>query len=96
MMPLNWNFDGFYFQNKNVQYKNYKILAINIVISKFIKTQYQCPLMGGISVILFKNHFFILLNKINLHTIIYNSLKFQTSITVVKLFIRPYVNLRAI
>ena len=46
--------------------------------------------VGGISAILVKNHFFILLNKFNLHTIIYNSLKFQTSITVVQSFIRPY------
>ena len=48
--------------------------------------------MGGISVILVKNNFFDLLNKYNLHTIIYESLKFQTSITVVQSFIRPYVN----
>ena len=40
--------------------------------------------------------FFILLNKFNLHTIIYDSLKFQTSITVLQSFIRPYVNFRAI
>ena len=55
--------------------------------------------MGGISVILVilvKNHFFILLNKFNLHTIIYHSLKYQISITVVKSFIMPYVNFCAI
>ena len=52
--------------------------------------------IGGISAILVKNHFFILLNKFNLHTIIYNSLKFQTSITLVKPFIKPYVNFCAI
>ena len=52
--------------------------------------------MGGISVILVKNHFFVLLNKFNLHTIIYDSLKFQTSITVVQSFIMPYVNFCAI
>ena len=38
--------------------------------------------MGGISLILVKNHFFILLNQFDLHTIIYDSLMFQTSITV--------------
>ena len=38
--------------------------------------------MGGISVILVKSHSFILLNKFNLNTIIYDSLKFQTSITL--------------
>ena len=48
--------------------------------------------MGVISVILVKNHCLILLNKFNLHTIIYNSLKFQISITAVKSFIRPCVN----
>ena len=47
--------------------------------------------MGGISVILVKNHFFILLKKFNLHTIIYNSLMFHTSITDVQSFIRPYL-----
>ena len=52
--------------------------------------------MGGISGILVKNHCLILLNKFNLHTIIFNSLKFQTSITAVKTFIRPYVNFCAI
>ena len=36
--------------------------------------------MGGISVIWVKNHFFILLNKFNVNTIIYDSLKFQISI----------------
>ena len=39
-----------------------------------------------------KNHFFILLNKFNLHTIIYDSLKFETSITVLQSFIGSYVN----
>ena len=39
--------------------------------------------MGGISVISVKNHFFILLNKFDLHTIIYDSLKFQISVSVV-------------
>ena len=48
--------------------------------------------MGGISVILAKNNFFVLLNKCNLHTIIYYSLKFQTSITALQSFIRPYAN----
>ena len=50
--------------------------------------------MGRISVILVKNHFFnkILLNKFNLNTVIYDSLKFQTSITVVQSFISPYLN----
>ena len=43
-----------------------------------------------------QSHFFILLNKFNLHTIIYNSLKFQSPITVVRSFIRPYVHLCAI
>ena len=52
--------------------------------------------MGGNSVILVKDHFFILLNKSNLHTIIYSSLKFPTSITVVPLFVRSYVNFCAI
>ena len=52
--------------------------------------------MGGISVILVKNHFLILLNKFDLHTIIYDSLKFQTCITVLQSFIRPYVNFCAI
>ena len=52
--------------------------------------------MGGISVILVKNHFLILLNTFKLHTLIYNSLKFQTSITVVQSFIRPHVNFCAI
>ena len=37
--------------------------------------------MGGIKAILLKNHFLILLNKFDLHTIIYDYLKFQTSIT---------------
>ena len=63
------------------------------------RIQYSSPLrgaMGGISVILVKNHFFILLNKFNLHTIIYDSLKFQASITVVQSFIRSYVNFCAI
>ena len=49
--------------------------------------------MGKISVILVKNYFFMLLHKFNLHNLIYNSLKFQTSITNVQSFIRPYVNL---
>ena len=48
--------------------------------------------MGGISVILVKNHFFILLNKFNLHAIMYDSLKFQISITVVQSFSRTYAN----
>ena len=52
--------------------------------------------MGGISVILVKNHFFILLNSFDLLTIIYDSLNFQTSITVLQSFIRPYVNFCAI
>ena len=52
--------------------------------------------VGGISVILVKNHFFILLNKFGEHTITYDSLKFQTSITVLQSFIRTYVNLCAI
>ena len=52
--------------------------------------------MGWISVILVKNHLFILLNKFNLHTIIYDSVKFQTSITDLQSFIRPYVNFYAI
>ena len=52
--------------------------------------------MGGISIILVKNHFFILLNKFNLNTVISDSLKYQTSITVVQSFIKTYVNLCAI
>ena len=44
------------------------------------------------SEILVKNHFFILWNKFNLHTISYDSLKFQTSITVVQSSTRPCVN----
>ena len=43
-----------------------------------------------------KKAFFILLNKFNLHTAIYDSLKFQTSIIVLQSFIRQYVNLCAI
>ena len=52
--------------------------------------------MGEISVILGKNYFFMLLHKFNLHNIIYDYLKFQTSITDVQSFIRPYVNFYAI
>ena len=52
--------------------------------------------MGEISVNLVKNYFFILLHKFNLHNLIYDSLKFQTSVTDVQLFIRPYVNFYAI
>ena len=44
--------------------------------------------MDGIYVILVKNHLFILFNKFDLHSIIYDSLMFQTSITVVQSFIR--------
>ena len=51
--------------------------------------------MGGILAILVKNHFFILLNKFNVHSIIYDSLKFQTSITVLQSFIRSYVTFQA-
>ena len=52
--------------------------------------------MGEISVILVKNYFFILLHKFNQHNLIYDSLKFQTSISDVQSFIRPYVNFYAI
>ena len=52
--------------------------------------------MGEISVISVKNYFFMLLDKFNLDNLIYDSLKFQTSITDVQSFIRPYVNLYAI
>ena len=48
--------------------------------------------MGEISVILVKNYFFMLLHKFNLHNLIYDSLKFLTSVTDVQSFIRPYVN----
>ena len=52
--------------------------------------------MGEISVILVKNYYFILLHKFNLHDLIYDSLKFQTSVTDVQSFIRLYVNFEAI
>ena len=52
--------------------------------------------MGEFSVILVKNHIFILLHKFNLQILIYTSLKLQTSNTVVQSFIRTYVNLCAI
>ena len=52
--------------------------------------------MGEIWVILVKNHFYILFHKFNQQTLIYDSLKFHTSITVVESFIRPYVNFCAI
>ena len=48
--------------------------------------------MGESLVILVKNYFFILLHKFNLHNLIYDSLKFQISITDVQSFIRSYVN----
>ena len=51
--------------------------------------------MGEISFVLVKNYFFILLYKFNLHNLIYDSLKFQTSVTDVQSFIRPYVNFNA-
>ena len=65
--------------------------------------QYSCPDsflqslkggggMGKISVILVKNYFFMFLHKFNLHNLIYDSLKFQTSIINVQSFIRPFVN----
>ena len=40
--------------------------------------------MGEISVILVKNYFFMWLHKFNLHNLIYDSLKFQTSVTGVQ------------
>ena len=49
--------------------------------------------MGEISVILVKNYFFMLLHKFNLRNLIYDSLKFQTSVTDVQSFIRPHVGL---
>ena len=52
--------------------------------------------MSEISVILVKNYFFMLLHKFNLHNLIYDSLKFQTSVADVQSFIRPYVNFYAI
>ena len=48
--------------------------------------------MGESSIILVKNYFFIILHKFNLHNLVYDSLKFETSITAVQSFIRPYVN----
>ena len=52
--------------------------------------------MGKISVILVKNYFFVLLHKFNLHNLVYDSLKFQISVTDVQSFIRRYVNFYAI
>ena len=52
--------------------------------------------MGEISVILVKNYFFMLLHKFNLHNLINYSVKFQTSVTDVQSFMRPYVNFYAI
>ena len=52
--------------------------------------------MGEILVILFKNYFFMLLHKFNLHNLIYDSLKFQTSVTDFQSSIRPYVIFYAI
>ena len=52
--------------------------------------------MGESSVILVKNYFLILLHKFNLHNLIYDSLKFQISVSDVQSFIRPYVNFYAI
>ena len=52
--------------------------------------------MGEISVILVKNYFFMLLYKFNLRNLIYDSLKFQTSVTDVQSFMRPHVNFYAI
>ena len=53
-------------------------------------------LRGAMGEILFKNYFFILLHKFNLHNLIYDFLKFQTSVTDVQSFIRPYINFYAI
>ena len=69
---------------------------ISLIIIIIFELTYLRGAMGEIFLILVKNHFFILLNQFNLHTIIYNPLKFQTSITVVKSLIRPYVNFCAI
>ena len=52
--------------------------------------------VGKISVSLVINSFFILLHKFNLHNLIYDSLKFQISVTDVQSFIRTYVNFYAI
>ena len=54
--------------------------------------------MGEISVILVKNDFFMLLHKFNLHNLIYDYLKLQTSVrpTDVQSFIRPFINFYAI
>ena len=60
------------------------------------KPSYLTGAMGEISIILDKNYFFILLHKFNLHNLIYDSLKFQTSVTDVQSFLRPHVNLYVI
>ena len=52
--------------------------------------------MDGISVILVKNHFLILLQEFIIHNQIYYFLKFQISITDVESFIKPLVNFYAI
>ena len=66
----------------------------SLLMKKTGQNEYQVlrGAMAGISVIFVKKITFILLNKFNLHTIIYDSLKFQTSITVVRPFMKQYVN----
>ena len=52
--------------------------------------------MGEISVTLVKNFYFILFHKFNIHKLIYDYMKFQTYVTEVQSFMRPYVNFYAI
>ena len=65
-------------------------------LNKYIILYKYFTLRGAMGRILVKNHFFILLNKFKLHTLIYDSLKFQISITIAQSFIRPYVDFCAI